>query len=119
MAGVHIAEARKIPYFRAFTMPWTRTQAYPQAFMVPAFEMGPSFNYSTYVLFDNIIWKATAGQINRWRKTQLNLKSTDMSTLQLPAIGTWKTATRSGVHPRTSNDSWPRRKRMAKPWFTL
>jgi sterol 3beta-glucosyltransferase len=86
MAGIHIAEARRIPYFRAFTMPWTRTNAYPQAFMVPAFEMGPSFNYSTYVLFDNIIWAATAPQINRWRKEYLDLKSTDMSSLSITKV---------------------------------
>ncbi|WWC90647.1 uncharacterized protein L201_005583 [Kwoniella dendrophila CBS 6074] len=86
MSGIHIAEALKIPYFRAFTMPWTRTSAYPQAFMVPAFEMGPSFNYSTYVLFDNIIWKATAGQINRWRKKYLGIKSTDMATLSVTKV---------------------------------
>jgi sterol 3beta-glucosyltransferase len=54
--------------------------------MVPAFEMGPSFNYSTYVLFDNIIWAATAPQINRWRKEHLNLKSTDMSSLSITKV---------------------------------
>jgi sterol 3beta-glucosyltransferase len=86
MAGIHIAEALKIPYFRAFTMPWTRTNAYPQAFMVPAFEMGPSFNYSTYVLFDNIIWRATSGQINRWRKKHLKLPPTDMSSLSITKV---------------------------------
>jgi sterol 3beta-glucosyltransferase len=29
MGGVHIAEALQIPYYRAFTMPWVRTRAYP------------------------------------------------------------------------------------------
>lgn len=86
MAGIHIAEARNIPYFRAFTMPWTRTTEYPQAFMVPAFEMGTSFNYSTYVLFDNIIWRATSGQVNKWRKTHLGLKATDMSTMSVSKV---------------------------------
>lgn len=86
MAGVHIAEALKIPYFRAFTMPWTRTNAYPHAFMVPAFEMGPSFNYSTYVLFDSIMWRATAGQINRWRKKYLQVPATDMTTLSISKV---------------------------------
>ncbi|WVR00064.1 hypothetical protein IAU59_007206 [Kwoniella sp. CBS 9459] len=86
MAGIHIAEGLKIPYFRAFTMPWTRTSAYPHAFMVPAFEMGPSFNYSTYVLFDNIMWKATAGQINRWRKKHLRLPPTDMTSLSVTKV---------------------------------
>jgi sterol 3beta-glucosyltransferase len=86
MCGVHIAEALQIPYFRAFTMPWTRTSAYPQAFMVPAVEMGPGFNYSTYVLFDNIIWKATAPQINRWRRKMLHIKPTDMSRMSQTKI---------------------------------
>ena len=86
MSGIHIAEALSIPYLRAFTMPWTRTAAYPQAFMVPAFEMGPSFNYSTYVLFDNIMWRATSGQINRWRKDHLHLKATDMSALSVSKV---------------------------------
>ena len=67
-------------------MPWTRTNAYPQAFMVPAFEMGPSFNYSTYVLFDNIIWRASSGQINRWRKKYLDLPATDQSTLSVSKV---------------------------------
>lgn len=86
MAGIHIAEALEIPYFRAFTMPWTRTTAYPQAFMVPKFEMGPSFNYSTYVLFDNIIWRASSGQINKWRKKYLHLKATDQSILSVSKV---------------------------------
>jgi sterol 3beta-glucosyltransferase len=37
-------------------------------------------------LFDNIIWAATAPQINRWRKDHLNLKSTDMSSLSITKV---------------------------------
>ena len=32
MAGVHIAEKLGIPFFGVFTMPWTRTSAYPHPF---------------------------------------------------------------------------------------
>ena len=32
----------------------------------------------SYVLFDNILWAATSGQINRWRKECLNLDPTNM-----------------------------------------
>ncbi|KAG9093377.1 hypothetical protein FRC06_011542 [Ceratobasidium sp. 370] len=78
MAGAHIAEALKIPLFHAFTMPWTRTNDYPHAFMTPPVEISGSFNYSTYVLFDNVFWQATSGQINRWRRKHLGLPSTDM-----------------------------------------
>ncbi|KAG9088898.1 hypothetical protein FS749_001773 [Ceratobasidium sp. UAMH 11750] len=81
MAGAHIAEALKIPLFYAFTMPWTRTNDYPHAFMTPPVEISGSFNYSTYVLFDNVFWQATSGQINRWRRKHLGLPSTDMSHL--------------------------------------
>ncbi|QSS63499.1 UDP-glucose:sterol glycosyltransferase [Histoplasma capsulatum] len=82
MAGIHIAEALGIPYFRAFTMPWTRTRAYPHAFAVPEHKMGGAYNYITYVMFDNVFWKAIAGQVNRWRKRELGLRSTNLDKMQ-------------------------------------
>ncbi|CAE6528266.1 unnamed protein product [Rhizoctonia solani] len=81
MAGAHIAEALKIPFFHAFTMPWTRTNDYPHAFMTPPVEISGSFNYSTYVVFDNVFWQATSSQINRWRRKYLGLPNTDMAHL--------------------------------------
>ncbi|KAI1164927.1 glycosyltransferase family 1 protein [Nemania serpens] len=82
MAGIHIAEALNIPYFRAFTMPWTRTRAYPHAFIVPEHKMGGAYNYVTYVMFDNVFWKATANQINRWRNKTLGLPNTNLEKMQ-------------------------------------
>ncbi|RKF63637.1 Sterol 3-beta-glucosyltransferase [Erysiphe neolycopersici] len=82
MGGIHIAEALEIPYFRAFTMPWTRTRAYPHAFAVPEHKMGGAYNYITYVMFDNIFWKAIASQVNVWRKKQLGLHSTNLEKMQ-------------------------------------
>ncbi|XXH01041.1 hypothetical protein Hte_007392 [Hypoxylon texense] len=82
MAGIHIAEALAIPYFRAFTMPWTRTRAYPHAFVMPEHKMGGAYNYVTYVMFDNVFWKATAHQINRWRNDVLKLPNTNLEKLQ-------------------------------------
>ncbi|RKF65175.1 Sterol 3-beta-glucosyltransferase [Golovinomyces cichoracearum] len=82
MSGIHIAEALEIPYFRAFTMPWTRTRAYPHAFAVPEHKMGGAYNYITYVMFDNIFWKAISSQINWWRKKQLGLQSTNLEKMQ-------------------------------------
>ncbi|KAI2627598.1 glycosyltransferase family 1 protein [Hypoxylon sp. NC1633] len=82
MAGIHIAEALAIPYFRAFTMPWTRTRAYPHAFVMPEHKMGGAYNYVTYVMFDNVFWKATAHQINRWRNSVLGLPNTNLEKLQ-------------------------------------
>ncbi|KAJ3498494.1 hypothetical protein NLG97_g1094 [Lecanicillium saksenae] len=82
MAGIHIAERLGIPYFRAFTMPWTRTRAYPHAFIMPEHKMGGAYNYMTYVMFDNIFWKATAQQVNRWRNKTLGLPNTSLEKMQ-------------------------------------
>lgn len=82
MAGIHIAEALGIPYFRAFTMPWTRTRAYPHAFAVPEHKYGGAYNYLSYVMFDNVFWKGISGQINRWRKRDLKLGGTNLERMQ-------------------------------------
>lgn len=82
MAGIHIAEALQIPYFRAFTMPWTRTRAYPHAFVMPEHKMGGAYNYVTYVMFDNMFWKMTAQQVNRWRNHMLGLPNTSLEKMQ-------------------------------------
>ncbi|KAL9935558.1 hypothetical protein V8E36_005906 [Tilletia maclaganii] len=81
MAGIHIAEALQVPYFRAFTMPWTRTRTYPHAFAVPSGKAGGNYNYMTYVIFDQVFWRASAGQVNRWRRKTLGLRSTNLNEL--------------------------------------
>ncbi|KAF2878122.1 sterol 3-beta-glucosyltransferase [Massariosphaeria phaeospora] len=82
MAGIHIAEALQIPYFRAFTMPWTRTRTYPHAFSVLEKKMGGAYNSITYITFDTIFWSAICGQINRWRRKELGLQSTTQAKMQ-------------------------------------
>ncbi|QLL31226.1 hypothetical protein HG536_0B00870 [Torulaspora globosa] len=82
MAGIHIAEALEIPYFRAFTMPWTRTRAYPHAFIVPDQKRGGNYNYLTHVLFENLFWKGISGQVNKWRLESLGLNRTNLDMLQ-------------------------------------
>ncbi|KAL2132336.1 hypothetical protein VTI74DRAFT_3940 [Chaetomium olivicolor] len=86
MAGIHIAEALGIPYFRAFTMPWTRTRAYPHAFIMPGQKMGGAYNYMTYVMFDSVFWKATAHQVNRWRNNMLGLPNTNLEKMQVNKV---------------------------------
>lgn len=86
MVGIHISEALQVPYFRAFTMPWTRTRAFPHAFFVPNSKAGGTYNYMTYTLFDSLFWKSTAGQINNWRKSMLSLKPTSLSRLEINKV---------------------------------
>ena len=114
MAGIHIAEALGIPYFRAFTMPWTRTRAYPHAFAVPEKKLGGQYNYLTYIAFDNIFWKATAGQINRWRKKELGLRSTTITELRPNKVPFLYNFSPSVVPPPIDYSDWIR---VTGYWF--
>ncbi|CAG8508141.1 21094_t:CDS:10 [Dentiscutata erythropus] len=86
MAGIHIAEALEIPYFRAFTMPWTRTRAYPHAFAVPYHDLKAPYNYSSYVLIENAFWRGISPQVNRWRKNTLKLRATNMEKMDAGTV---------------------------------
>lgn len=49
-----------------------------------------TFNYSrlnvsvlqTYVLFDQVFWRGTSGQINRWRRNTLGLHGTSLDKME-------------------------------------
>ncbi|KGQ00926.1 hypothetical protein PAAG_12396 [Paracoccidioides lutzii Pb01] len=114
MAGIHIAEALRIPYFRAFTMPWTRTRAYPHAFAVPEHKMGGAYNYITYVMFDNVFWKAIAGQVNRWRKRELGLRGTNLDKMQPNKVPFLYNFSPSVVPPPLDYSDWIR---VTGYWF--
>jgi sterol 3beta-glucosyltransferase len=114
MAGIHIAEALGIPYFRAFSMPWTRTRAYPHAFVVPEHKMGGAYNYITYVMFDNVFWKGTAGQVNRWRKKELGLQATSLEKLQPNKVPFLYNFSPSVVVPPLDYSDWIR---VTGYWF--
>lgn len=114
MAGIHIAEALGVPYFRAFTMPWTRTRAYPHAFAVPEHKMGGAYNYITYVMFDNVFWKAIAGQVNRWRKKELGLRSTNLDKMQPNKVPFLYNFSPSVVVPPLDYSDWIR---VTGYWF--
>ncbi|KAJ5574185.1 uncharacterized protein N7459_008612, partial [Penicillium hispanicum] len=114
MAGIHIAEALRIPYFRGFTMPWTRTRAYPHAFAVPENRMGGAYNYITYVMFDNIFWKAIAGQVNRWRNNELGLKATSLDKMQQNKVPFLYNYSPSVVPPPLDYPDWIR---ITGYWF--
>jgi sterol 3beta-glucosyltransferase len=114
MGGIHIAEALQIPYFRAFSMPWTRTRAYPHAFAVPEHKMGGAYNYITYVMFDNVFWKAIAGQVNRWRMNELHLPATSLEKMQPNKVPFLYSFSPSVVVPPLDYSDWIR---VTGYWF--
>ncbi|KIY51328.1 glycosyltransferase family 1 protein [Fistulina hepatica ATCC 64428] len=114
MGGYHIAEALRIPYYRAFTMTWSRTRAYPHAFAVPENRMGGSYNYMSYVLFDQVFWRAISGQINRWRRKLLNLDSTSLDKMEPHKIPFLYNFSPHVVPPPLD---WPEWIRVTGYWF--
>ena len=114
MCGIHIAEALEIPYFRAFTMPWTRTRAYPHAFVVPNRKLGGGYNYMTYTFFDNMFWQSIASQINRWRGKALGLGPTSLDKLQQNKVPFLYNFSPSVVVPPLDFSDWIR---VTGYWF--
>lgn len=106
MSGIHIAEALGIPYMRAFTMPWTRSRAYPHAFIVPEQKRGGSYNLLTHVMFENIFWKGISGQVNSWREKQLGLPRTNLAKLQQSRIPFLYNVSPSILPPSTDFPDW-------------
>lgn len=84
--GIHISERLQIPYFRAFTMPWSRTRAYPHAFMVPDQKLGGSYNYMTHVAFENGYWRGVESQVNNWRVNTLGIPATTLGYMEQNSI---------------------------------
>ncbi|ORY84459.1 hypothetical protein BCR37DRAFT_267731 [Protomyces lactucae-debilis] len=114
MGGIHIAEALGIPYFRAFTMPWSKTRVYPQAFAVPSSEKGGAYNTFTYSAFDTLFWKGISGQVNRWRKKSLNLSSTSFDKLAQHKVPFLYNFSPSVVPPAMD---WPEWIKVTGYWF--
>lgn len=106
MSGIHIAEALGIPYMRAFTMPWTRSRAYPHAFIVPEQKRGGSYNLLTHVMFENIFWKGISGQVNSWRVKQLGLPRTNLAKLQQSRVPFLYNVSPSILPPSTDFPDW-------------
>lgn len=96
-------------------MPWTRTRSYPHAFAVPEHKRGGSYNYMTYVMFDQIFWRAMAGQVNRWRKNELHLDATTLDKLHADK-------SEFGLRPPASNSQYRSyttfRRRLCRPRST-
>ena len=114
MSGIHIAEALQIPYFRAFTMPWTRTRAYPHAFAVPMQKLGGNYNTLSYVMFDNVFWQGQSGQVNRWRAKTLGLPPTNLDKLHLNKVPFFYNFSPSVVAPPIDFNPWIR---VTGYWF--
>lgn len=73
MGGIHVAEALDVPFYSAFTMPWTRTRYYAHPFGTPDRYMGETYNYLSHASIEQVLWKGITAQVNRWRKQDLKL----------------------------------------------
>jgi hypothetical protein len=52
------------------------------AFAVPEHKRGGAYNYMTYTMFDQVFWRAIAGQVNRFRKNTCGIEATNFDKLE-------------------------------------
>ncbi|KAG2219054.1 hypothetical protein INT45_008898 [Circinella minor] len=83
MVGIHMAEKLRVPYFRSFPMPMTRTRSFPHPFATPNNPKGRLYNDMTYVLFDHAVWRAIATRTNDFRRDILGLPATTYEKLEV------------------------------------
>jgi sterol 3beta-glucosyltransferase len=76
--------------------------------------MGGAYNYITYVMFDNVFWKAVAGQVNRWRKRELGLQATNLEKMQPNKVPFLYNFSPSVVIPPLDYSDWIR---VTGYWF--
>ena len=70
---------------RAFTMPWTKTRDFPHALLSGPTDSLESFNIASYGLFDSLVWRASSGMINKFRK-RIGLQATDLESLHTSRV---------------------------------
>lgn len=79
LAGYHIAEKLQIPFFNAFTMPFTYTteQRNVMTMMTSKKEKptwyASAYNYLSDAMTDKTLWLSIRSKINRWRVNTLGL----------------------------------------------
>ena len=118
LPGYHIAEKLRVPCFGAYTNPLTRTRALPHPFYTPAFNLGGTYNWLTYVLHEQVRWQSMRKMINQWRQETLNLPPLGFTGLygrqqkqQIPLLHCLSPA----VIPRPHD--WPDRAHITGYWF--
>ncbi len=55
-------------------MPWSRTTECPHPFAVPLMNMGPVYNYSSYVAVDQGLWIPVHKRLNKFRTVQRKMQ---------------------------------------------
>jgi sterol 3beta-glucosyltransferase len=75
MGHIHVCEALGIPLHIMFPQPWYyATRSFPHPFSGLSFEKeGGAGNSSSYHIFETLMWTSLGADINRWRRTELQL----------------------------------------------
>jgi sterol 3beta-glucosyltransferase len=81
---------------------------------MPETKMGGSYNVSSYVLFDNVFWRAMQGQVNRWRRNTLKLPNTSLEKMQINKVPFLYNFSPSVVPPPIDYSDWIR---VTGYWF--
>jgi sterol 3beta-glucosyltransferase len=75
MGHIHVCEALGIPLHIMFPQPWYYgTKSFPHPFSGLSFEKeGGTGNFSSYHIFETLMWASLGSAINQWRRLDLQL----------------------------------------------
>ena len=82
--GAHIAEALGVPCLLCFLQPFSRTRLYPSALLPARFSLGEVYNALTHRLVEQAMWLPWRREINRWRKSTLQLSALPLASPYSP-----------------------------------
>ncbi len=73
VAAYHLAEHHRIPCISVPLQPFTRTRTFPTIFIPASLRLGGTFNWTTHLIIEQLLWQPFRQQINRWRIEKLRL----------------------------------------------
>ncbi|RKO86480.1 hypothetical protein BDK51DRAFT_19240, partial [Blyttiomyces helicus] len=100
-AHIHIAQKLLVPLHIFFTMPWSRTRAFPQPLANVSYKNASrgTVNRLSYDIVDTLSWEGLGDVINKFRKETLGLEAMSihegvacLRELRVPHTYTWSPA---------------------------
>jgi UDP:flavonoid glycosyltransferase YjiC (YdhE family) len=84
--GPHLAEATGAKFISIFTMPFTKTAAFPNPLACSPILESPAYNLATHMALDQGLWLPIKSRVNEWRVSQLHLRPLARPPVYQPAI---------------------------------
>lgn len=117
VGSYHIAERLGVPFYGVWTCPVTRTRSFPSPFAPASLRKSGLYNWTSYVLVEQLFWQSIRKKINRWRRDTLALAPIPLTDYNRPYRE--KLPTLYGISPTVvpRPSDWPDCVHIPGYWF--